>query len=172
MMNLKDKIRIIEDYPMPGVSYRDLTTLLSDPQGYQELIARMEAFLKSQPADLVAAPEARGFALGAPIAYVLGAGFIPIRRAGRLPGDVLTYEYPIEQGRTDVLEIHKDAIRPGQRIVIVDDLLATGSTALAACHLLEEAGARISALCFAMEMTMHGGRDRLMGYEVYSAIKY
>ncbi|MDD3242676.1 MAG: adenine phosphoribosyltransferase [Eubacteriales bacterium] len=171
-MNLKDKIRVINDFPMPGLRYRDITTLLRDPEALRELVDRMYEALKDRQIDVVVGPEALGFVLGAAVAYRLGAGFVPVRRPGRLPGDTYRYEYQIEQGRSDTLEIHKDAIEKGQRVAVVDDLLATGSTALASCQIVKQMGAEVAAVCFAMEMTMYSGRELLEGYEVFSAIKY
>lgn len=171
-MNLKDKVRVVQDFPMPGIRYRDITTLLKDGEAYAELLERMHEHLKDKGIDLVTGPEARGYLIGAPLAYMLRAGFVPVRRPGRLPAEVYRYEYQIEQGRSDTLEVHKDAIVPGQKIVVVDDLLATGSTALATCQLLERMGAQIVCVCFAMEMTMYSGRELLEGYDVFSAIKF
>ncbi|MDD4796611.1 MAG: adenine phosphoribosyltransferase [Eubacteriales bacterium] len=171
-MNLKDKVRVINDFPMPGIRYRDITTLLQDPQAYRELVDRMYEALKDDNVDMVIGPEARGFVLGATLAYLLNAGFVPIRRPGRLPSQVFRYEYQIDQGRSDTLEVHKDALHSGQRVVVVDDLLATGSTALACCEMAKRMGADVVKVCFAMEMTMYSGRDLLEGYDVFSAIKY
>ncbi len=171
-MNLKDKVRVIPDFPMPGIRYRDITTLLKDGEAYAELLERMYEHLKDRGIALIAGPEARGYVIGAPLAYMLRAGFVPVRRPGRLPAEVFRYEYQIEQGRSDTLEVHRDAIVPGQKVVVVDDLLATGSTALATCQLLQRMGAEIVSVCFAMEMTMYSGREILSDYEVFSAIKF
>lgn len=171
-MNLKDKVRVVQDFPMPGIRYRDITTLLKDGEAFAELLDRMFEHLKGKGIDLVAGPEARGYLIGAPLAYMLKAGFIPVRRPGRLPAEVYRYEYQIEQGRSDTLEVHKDAVLPGQKVLVVDDLLATGSTALATCQLLERMGAEIVCVCFAMEMTMYSGKELLEGYDVFSAIKF
>jgi adenine phosphoribosyltransferase len=171
-MNLKDKVRVVQDFPMPGIRYRDITTLLKDGEAYSELLDRMYEHLKDKKIDLVAGPEARGFVRGAPLAYMLKAGFVPVRRPGRLPAEVYRYEYQIEQGRSDTLEVHKDAVQQGQKVVVCDDLLATGSTALATCQLLQKMGAQIVCVCFAMEMTMYSGREILKDYEVFSAIKF
>ncbi len=171
-MNLKDKIRVVQDFPMPGIRYRDITTLLKDGEAYAELLERMHEHLKDKGIDLVAGPEARGYLIGAPLAYMLRAGFVPVRRPGRLPAEVYRYEYQIEQGRSDTLEVHRDAVLPGQKVIVVDDLLATGSTALATCQLLERMGAQIVCVCFAMEMTMYSGRELLEAYDVVSAIKF
>lgn len=170
-MHLKDKIRTIQDFPLPGIRYRDITTLLKDPQAYKELLDGLCEQLRDRRIDLVIGPEARGFVIGAPLAYMLGAGFVPVRRPGKLPAEVYRYEYALEHGR-DTLEIHRDAVTPGQRVVIVDDQLATGSTAQAVCRLMEKLGADIVALCFAIEMTYLNGRANLEPYPVISMIKY
>ncbi|MGI5878062.1 MAG: adenine phosphoribosyltransferase [Christensenellales bacterium] len=170
-MNLKDKIRTKQDFPLPGIRYRDITTLLKDPQAYRALLDDLCEPLRTEKVDLVIGPEARGFVIGAPMAYMLGAGFVPVRRPGKLPAEVYRYEYALGHGR-DTLEIHQDAVAAGQRVVIVDDLLATGSTAQAVCRLMEKLGAEIVALCFAIELTHLGGRANLEPYRVLSTIKY
>ena len=150
-MDLKEKIRSIPDFPVKGVLFRDITTLLKDKEGYHELIDRMADSLKGKEIDLVIGPEARGFVMGSALAYAIGAGFVVARKPGKLPCKTMRFEYGLEYG-SDVLEIHEDAIQPGQRVVIVDDLLATGGTALATAKLVEQAGGIVVGMRFAIEL--------------------
>ena len=171
-MNLKDKIRSIPDFPIKGVLFRDVTTLLKDKEGYHALIETIAESLRDRQVDLVVGPEARGFVIGAALAYALNAGFVLARKPGKLPCETLRYEYGLEYG-TDVLEIHKDAIQPGQKVVIVDDLLATGGTALATVKLVEQAGGEVVGLRFAIELSSEfDGRTPLKGYDVQSVMQY
>ncbi len=171
-MDLKEKIRSIPDFPIKGVLFRDVTTLLKDPEGYHELVETIAASLQDRKVDLVVGPEARGFVIGAALAYALNAGFVLARKPGKLPCETLKYEYGLEYG-TDVLEIHKDAIKPGQSVVIVDDLLATGGTALATIKLVEQAGGEVVGVRFAIELCSEfDGRGVLKGYDVQSVLQY
>ena len=171
-MDLKNSIRNIPDFPIPGVLFRDVTTLFKDPVAYKELIDRIAASLGGRQVDLVVGPEARGFVIGAALAYALNAGFVLIRKPGKLPCETLQYEYQLEYG-TDILQVHKDAIKPGQKVVVVDDLLATGGTAAAAVKLVEQAGGEVVAIRFAIELTDEfDGRANLKGYDVDSVVKY
>ena len=171
-MDLKEKIRSIPDFPIKGVLFRDVTTLLKDPEGYHELVETIAASLRDRKVDLVVGPEARGFVIGAALAYALNAGFVLARKPGKLPCETLKYEYGLEYG-TDVLEIHKDAIKPGQKVVIVDDLLATGGTALATVKLVEQAGGEVVGVRFAIELSSEfDGRAMLKGYDVQSVLQY
>jgi len=171
-MDLKEKIRSIPDFPIKGVLFRDITTLLKDKDGYHELINTIAESLKGQQVDLVIGPEARGFVIGAALAYALGAGFVLARKPGKLPCETMRYEYGLEYG-SDVLEIHKDSIQPGQKVVIVDDLLATGGTALATVKLVEQAGGEVVGLRFAIELSSEfDGRTPLKGYDVQSVMQY
>ena len=171
-MELKDKIRSIPDFPIKGVLFRDVTTLLKDPEGYHELVETIANSLRDRKVDLVVGPEARGFVIGAALAYALNAGFVLARKPGKLPCETLKYEYGLEYG-TDVLEIHKDAIRPGQKVVIVDDLLATGGTALATIKLVEQAGGEVVGVRFAIELSSEfDGRGILKDYDVQSVLQY
>lgn len=171
-MDLKEKIRSIPDFPIPGVLFRDITTLLKDGEGYHILIDMMVESLNGIPVDLVIGPEARGFVIGSALAYQLHAGFVVARKPGKLPSKTMRYEYGLEYG-SDVLEIHEDAIQPGQRVVIVDDLLATGGTALAAAKLVEQAGGVVSGLRFAIELQSEfDARKVLKDYDVWSAMQY
>ena len=171
-MDLKEKIRSIPDFPIPGVLFRDITTLLKDGEGYHTLIDMMVESLNGIPVDLVIGPEARGFVIGSALAYQLHAGFVVARKPGKLPSKTMRYEYGLEYG-SDVLEIHEDAIQPGQRVVIVDDLLATGGTALAAAKLVEQAGGVVGGLRFAIELQSEfDARKVLKDYDVWSAMQY
>ena len=165
-MDLTSKIRNIPDFPIKGVLFRDITTLLRDKGAYHELIQNIADSLKGQQVDLVIGPEARGFVIGAALAYALDAGFIVARKPGKLPYKTIRYEYGLEYGN-DVLEIHEDAIQPGQRVVVVDDLLATGGTALATIKLVEQAGGEVVGVRFAIELASEfDGRAMLKGYDV------
>ena len=170
-MDLKEKIRVVEDFPKKGVSFKDITTLLKDREAYHETVDAMVSRCRDKNADLIVGPEARGFVLGAPVAYGLNAGFVLVRKPGKLPAETVRYEYGLEYG-TDTLEIHKDAILPGQRVVIVDDLLATGGTALAVVRLVEKLGGKVAGILFAMELSFLNGRETLKGYDVDSLIQY
>lgn len=170
-MNLKDKIRVIEDFPKPGISFKDITTLLQDPEAFKETIDTLCDYVKDKNIDVVVGPEARGFLLGTPIAYKLGVGFVPVRKPGKLPGDTLRYEYKLEYGN-DALEIHKDGIKKGQRVLIVDDLLATGGTISSATKLIEQLGGEVVSVAFIVELTGLRGRDLLKGYDVNSVVQY
>ncbi|WZL78370.1 adenine phosphoribosyltransferase [Eubacteriales bacterium mix99] len=170
-MDLKEKIRVVEGFPKKGVSFKDITTLLKDREAYHETVDAMVGRCRDKNADLIVGPEARGFVLGAPVAYGLNAGFVLVRKPGKLPAETVRYEYGLEYG-TDTLEIHKDAILPGQRVVIVDDLLATGGTALAVVRLVEKLGGKVAGILFAMELSFLNGRETLKGYDVDSLIQY
>lgn len=143
-MDLKDKIRNIQDFPQEGVLFRDITTLLKDAEGMKEAIDQMTAKLEGIDFDLVLGPESRGFIFGMPVAYNMSKGFVPVRKAGKLPAEVVSKEYALEYG-TATIEIHKDAIQPGQKVVIVDDLMATGGTAKAIVEMVEEMGGEVAA---------------------------
>lgn len=170
-MDLKDKIRVIEDFPAEGISFKDITTLLKDANGLKECINQMAERFKGISVDLVVGPESRGFIFATPLAYLLGTGFVPVRKPGKLPAETIKYEYKLEYG-TDSLEIHKDSIKPGQRVLIVDDLLATGGTMIAAAKLVEQLGGEVVGLGFLIELEDLKGRDKLSKYKVESLIKY
>lgn len=170
-MDLKQKIRNIKDFPKEGIDFKDITTLLKDGDAFAYTIDEIVKNLKDKNVDLVVGPEARGFLLGTPVAYALKAGFIPVRKPGKLPSEVEVYEYELEYG-TDKLEIHKDAILKGQRIAIVDDLLATGGTTRACAELIEKLGGEVVAMEFLIELDFLKGRDKLTGYEVNSLVQY
>lgn len=170
-MNLKSKIRVVEDFPEKGISFKDITPLIKDSEAFNEAVTKIVEDLRDKNVDYIAGPEARGFLFGATVAYALGVGFIPVRKPGKLPADTVSYEYKLEYG-TNTLEIHKDAIEKGKRVAIVDDLLATGGTMLAAAKLIESIGGEIVAMEFLIELENLKGRNRLSDYYVNSIIKY
>lgn len=170
-MDLKDKIKVIENYPKKGISFKDVTTLIQEGEAFKYAIKSISDYLRNKNIDVVVGPEARGFLIGAPVAYSLGVGFLPIRKKGKLPRDTIKVEYELEYG-FDVLEIHKDAIKPGQRVAIVDDLLATGGTIEAATKLIESAGGEVVSLNFIIELTELKGREKLNNYETFSLVEY
>lgn len=170
-MDLKDKIRSIENYPQEGVIFRDITTLLKDADGMREAIDAIQKPLEGLDFDLVLGPESRGFIFGMPVAYNLGKGFVPVRKKGKLPAEVISKEYSLEYG-TATIEMHKDAVQPGQKVVIVDDLLATGGTANAIVEMVEEVGAEVVALAFLIELDFLGGRKALPGRRIETVIHY
>lgn len=170
-MDLRDKIRNIQDFPQEGVLFRDITTLLKDAEGMKEAIDQMTAKLEGVDFDLVLGPESRGFIFGMPVAYNMGKGFVPVRKAGKLPAEVVSKEYALEYG-TATIEMHKDAIQPGQKVVIVDDLMATGGTAKAIVEMVEEMGGEVAALLFLIELDFLEGRKVLPGYKIESIIHY
>lgn len=170
-MDLKEKIRVIEGFPKEGISFKDITTLVADGEAFKESIDRIAEHLRDKNVDVILGPEARGFIFGVPVAYALGVGFVPVRKKGKLPAETVSVEYSLEYG-VDVLEIHKDAIKKGQRVAIVDDLLATGGTVDAVAKLVEKVEAEVVALDFAIELTELRGRDKLEGYEIMSLVQY
>lgn len=170
-MDIREKIRVIDGFPEPGISFKDITTLLRDADAFQYAINQMVHFARSRRVDVVVGPEARGFVIGAPVAYALGAGFVPLRKPGKLPAATIKKEYALEYGK-DGLEIHRDALSPGDRVLIVDDLLATGGTVRTAVELVEELGAIVVGACFVIELTELCGRDKLTGCDVYSVVSY
>jgi adenine phosphoribosyltransferase len=170
-MNFKALIRQVPDFPKEGILFIDITTLLKDKDGYKALIDSIAEYLKDKGIEYVIGPEARGFAVGSPVAYALGAGFVPVRKKGKLPAETLQIEYGLEYG-TDILQIHKDALPKGARVAVVDDLLATGGTAKAVCSLVEKCGAVVASVVFAIELDFLHGRDVLTDYDVKTFIEY
>ena len=170
-MELKDYVTTIPDFPKPGIMFRDITTVVSSPEGLKMSIDQMVDQLKNIDFDLVAGSESRGFVFGTPVAYALGKGFVLVRKKGKLPRETISQEYDLEYG-TATLEMHKDAIKPGDRVVIVDDLIATGGTTEAMIKMIERLGGKVIKICFVMELAGLGGRDRLKGYDVTSLIRY
>ena len=170
-MDLKSKIRVVEDFPTPGISFKDITTLLADKEAYIHVVDTFIDYYKDKNIDMILGPEARGFLFGAAVAYGLGVGFVPVRKPGKLPGETTRYDYDLEYG-SDALEIHKDALKPGMRVAIVDDLLATGGTMRASAKLVEMQGAEVVSLGFLIELVDLKGIDKLEGYDVLSLVKY
>jgi len=168
-MDLKDMIRNIPDFPSPGVMFRDITTALKDPTGLAAAVDALAGSLKDAEYDLVIGPESRGFIFGVPLAYKMGKGFVPARKAGKLPAETSKKAYALEYGEAEI-EVHRDAIVPGCRIVIVDDLLATGGTAKAVADLVTELGAKVVGMAFLIELAPLKGRKTLAEYENIQSI--
>ena len=171
MSNLKSMIREVPDFPKPGILFYDITTLLKDKQGFRGVIDGLKSNYQRAAVDKVLGIEARGFIFAPALAYALGAGFVPVRKPKKLPSVRVSVTYDLEYG-TDCLEVHKDAIEPGERVLIVDDLLATGGTARAATRLVEEVGGKVIGLGFVVELTFLHGRDKLAGFDVFSLLQY
>lgn len=170
-MNLADYIRPIPDFPKPGILFRDITPLLATPAAFREAINQLASHYRGEPIDAVAAAEARGFIFAAPLALELNAAFVPVRKPGKLPYETHTFEYELEYG-TDTLQIHTDGVKPGQRVLLVDDLLATGGTIEACCRLVERAGAQVIGCAFAVELKFLGGRSRIAPHDAFSLVQY
>jgi adenine phosphoribosyltransferase len=172
-MPIKSRIRTVPHYPKPGVMFRDITTLLKDPVGFRVTVNEFVTRYEGAQIDKVAAIESRGFMIGAPLAYQLGVGFVPIRKQGKLPAATLGHDYELEYG-TDRIEIHVDAIAPGERVLLVDDLLATGGTAEAAVKLVEAMGGSIVECCFVIDLPELGGHQRLaaLGQTVFTLCEF
>jgi adenine phosphoribosyltransferase len=172
-MPIKSRIRTVAHYPKPGVMFRDITTLLKDPAGFRQTIDEFLAHLKGHKIDKVVGIESRGFIIGSVLAYQLGVGFVPIRKKGKLPAETLGHDYELEYG-TDRVEIHVDAISKGDRILLVDDLIATGGTAHASCALIQSMGGKIVECCFVIDLPDLGGRARLekQGHKVFALCEF
>lgn len=168
---LRDLVRDIDDFPTPGVSFRDITPLLGDGKSFARAIDELADRFEGVDADRVLGMEARGFIIAAPVAYRMGAGFVPVRKAGKLPWAVVREEYSLEYGR-DKLEIHRDAIHPGEQILVIDDVLATGGTAVATVRLVEALGGIVAGVGFLIELEELGGRAKLDGHRVESLARY
>ena len=168
---LEDYVRSIPDFPKPGILFRDITTLLQDKKAFGQAVRQLSAKYKNKKIDLVVAVEARGFILGGAIAEKIKAGFVPVRKKGKLPWKTDSVTYELEYG-TDTLEMHKDAIKPGDKVLIVDDLLATGGTVKAVTDLVKQKQGKIAAIAFLIELVDLKGRDKLKGYPVFSLIKF
>ena len=172
-MPIKSRIRTVPHYPKPGIMFRDITTLLKDPLGLRVTVEELVRRYAGEKIDKIAAIESRGFIIGAPLAYALGKGFIPIRKKGKLPAETIGHDYALEYG-TDRIEIHTDAISPGERVLLVDDLIATGGTAEAACKLIQKMGGEIVECCFVIDLPEIGGRARLEkhGHKVFALCEF
>jgi adenine phosphoribosyltransferase len=169
--DLKAMIRVVPGFPRLGISFKDITTLLADGEAWRYTIRELAGRCRGLEAKFIVGPEARGFIVGAALAYELGAGFVPVRKAGKLPALCLRGDYQLEYGK-DSLEIHRDAIRPGDRVLVVDDLLATGGTVEACVKMVEQLGGQVVGLAFLIELTELRGRERFAGYHVVSLIDY
>ncbi|MDT8861536.1 adenine phosphoribosyltransferase [Alkalihalobacillus sp. MEB130] len=170
-MDFKNYIQIVEDYPKEGIRFKDITTLMQDGAAYKAAINEMADYAREKNADVIVGPEARGFVVGCPIAYSLEVGFVPVRKAGKLPREVISVDYGLEYGK-DSLTIHKDAIKKGQRVVITDDLLATGGTIEATIKMVEQLGGVVVGIAFMIELGYLDGRDRLEKYDLFSLMTY
>ncbi len=170
-MDLKSKIRVVENFPVQGISFKDITTLLYDNEAYRYAIDKLAENLKKTEFDVIVGPEARGFIFGSTLAYVLGKPFVPIRKKGKLPHETISVTYDLEYGQ-DSLYIHKDAIKKGDKVVILDDLLATGGTIGAAKGLIESAGASLVKAAFLIELDFLNAREKLNGLDIYSLVHY
>lgn len=168
---LKNSIRDIPDFPKKGIIFKDITTLLKDGKKFQKTVDCIADRYKEKKIDKVVSVEARGFIFGSAVAYKLGAGLIPVRKKGKLPHETNRVEYELEYGK-DILEIHKDAINPGDNVLIIDDLLATGGTMKAVCELVEKMGGQVVEVAFLIELTFLKGRDRLKGHQIFSLIEF
>ncbi len=170
-MDFKEKIRVVLDFPTPGIRFKDITTLLKDGDAFHQAVDALAEPFRDKNIDVVVGPEARGFIVGVPVAYTLRAGFVPVRKPGKLPAETLTHEYKLEYG-TDSLQMHKDAIQPGQKVLIVDDLLATGGTIKATVDMVEALGGIVVGLAFLIELSYLDGRKKIENYPIMSLLKY
>lgn len=171
MKNLKDYVRSIPDFPEPGIIFRDITSILQNKEGLKLAIDQMQDLLKDIDFDLIVGPESRGFIFGVPIAYNMNKAFVPVRKKGKLPCETISMDYELEYGKATI-EVHKDAIKPGQKVVIVDDLIATGGTIEAITKLIEMLGGEVVKIIFLMELKGLKGRDKLVGFDVDAVIQY
>lgn len=171
MKKLEDYVTSIPDFPEPGIIFRDITTILQSADGLHQAMDMLISMVEGLDFDLVVGPESRGFIFGVPVAYALHKGFVPVRKKGKLPRETVSASYELEYGTAEI-EIHRDAIKPGQKVIIVDDLIATGGTTEAMIRLIEELGGQVVKICFVMELAGLKGRERLSRYPVDSAIIY
>lgn len=170
-MDLKEYIKIVPDWPKPGIQFKDITPLMDNGEAFRYATDQIVTYAREKEADLIVGPEARGFIVGCPVAYSLGVGFAPVRKEGKLPRETIKVEYGLEYGK-DVLTIHKDAVKPGQRILITDDLLATGGTIEATIKLVEQLGGIVVGIAFLIELNYLNGREKLDGYDILTIIPY
>lgn len=170
-MNLKDYIALVEDYPKEGIKFRDITPLLGNGEAYKYATDAIVEYAKEREIDVIVGPEARGFIFGCPVAYELGIGFAPVRKPGKLPRETVEYKYDLEYG-SNTLCMHKDSIKPGQRVLIVDDLLATGGTVEATVKIIEELGGIVAGMAFLIELDELDGREKLGKYDILTLMNY
>ncbi|MGX6961173.1 adenine phosphoribosyltransferase [Vagococcus xieshaowenii] len=170
-MNLKDYIASIPDYPKEGVIFRDISPLMGDGEAYREATKQIVDYAKEKEIDMIVGPEARGFIIGCPVAYELGVGFAPARKKGKLPRETIEVDYGLEYGEA-TLTLHKDAIKPGQRVLICDDLLATGGTIAATIELIEKLGGVVAGCAFLVELTDLNGREKIKGYDILTLMDF
>jgi adenine phosphoribosyltransferase len=170
-MDFKQYIRVIPDFPQPGIRFKDITTLLKDGPAYKAAIEELAAFARQLNVDVIAGPEARGFVVGAPLSYALGVGFVPIRKSGKLPYESIKADYSLEYGK-DALAVHVDAVQPGQRVLIADDLLATGGTITTTVNLIEQLGGEVVGAAFFIELSYLDGRKKLGNVPIKSLVQY
>ncbi|MFJ8262282.1 adenine phosphoribosyltransferase [Rummeliibacillus sp. NPDC094406] len=170
-MDLKQYVTIVEDWPKEGISFKDITTIMDNGKAYKYATDQIVEYAKKVGAELIVGPEARGFITGCPVAYALEIGFAPVRKPGKLPREVVSADYGLEYGK-DTLTMHKDAVKPGQKVLIVDDLLATGGTVDAAIRLIEQLGGEVVGCAFLIELEELHGRDKIEGYDVFTLMQY
>jgi len=170
-MEFKQHIKEVENWPKEGISFKDITSLMQNGPAYKQSVDALVEYARSKGADVIAGPEARGFVVGCPAAYAMEIGFVPVRKEGKLPRETVRVEYGLEYGK-DVLTMHEDAIQPGQRVVILDDLLATGGTIEATIQMIEKLGGTVAGIGFLIELDGLAGREKLEGYDVLSLIRY
>ncbi|MBU5265799.1 adenine phosphoribosyltransferase [Virgibacillus proomii] len=170
-MDYKRYIKIVEDWPKKGIQFKDITPLMANGDAFRSVVDEIVTYAKEKEIDVIVGPEARGFIIGCPVSYALGVGFVPVRKEGKLPREVVKIDYGLEYGK-NILTIHKDAIKPGQRVLITDDLLATGGTIQATIKLVEELGGIVVGCAFIIELSYLGGMEKLQGYDVLSLMSY
>jgi len=170
-MDYKEYIKIVNDFPQKGIEFKDITPLMDNGEAFKSAINEIVDYAKDKEIDIIVGPEARGFIIGCPVAYALGTGFAPVRKEGKLPREVIKVDYGLEYGK-DVLTIHKDAVKPGQRVLITDDLLATGGTIEATIKLVEELGGIVVGCAFFIELSYLNGLKKLEGYDVLTLMRY
>lgn len=170
-MDLKQYVSIVQDWPKEGISFKDITTIMDNGKAYRYATDQIVEYAKQVGAELIVGPEARGFITGCPVAYALEIGFAPVRKPGKLPREVISADYGLEYGK-DTLTMHKDAIKPGQKVLIVDDLLATGGTVAATIQLIEELGGVVVGCAFLIELEELHGRDKIEGYDIFTLMQY
>ncbi len=170
-MDLREYVTIVEDYPKEGITFKDITTIMDNGKAYKYATDEIVKYAKELETDLIVGPEARGFIIGCPVAYALEIGFAPVRKPGKLPRETESVDYDLEYGK-DTLTIHKDAIKPGQRVLIVDDLLATGGTIGATIELVEKLGGVVVGCAFLIELSYLNGRDKIKGYDMRALLTY